>query len=243
MLRVLAPVLFSLALVGCVADSGGEGFVIVANEAVTLGMPQCTVVPAATGPFQSRGEISTLSPTGYVFTPVLQSSITSDTMTDTLTRTITLQGANVELTVDALTIGHADGTYTHATPPTLTGTDGKFLSQFSGSLAPGALTSAVFNLIPVTTIAAIKQASGAGATDTIDAEVTANIKPFGEMGGSRVDGHPFKYAVSVCSDCVVRDLGACPAMNVVNLGNPCNVFQDGLVDCCESANGLVCPAQ
>lgn len=243
MLRVLATTLVTLMFAGCVADNGGEGFTIIANEALMVGAPSCLVTAASTGPFQSRGEISTSSPSGYLLTPVLQSDITSQSMTDTLQRTITLQGANIELTVSALTIGHADGTFTHATPPTLMGTDGKFLSQFSGSLSPGGITGTIFEVVPVTTIAAIKQAAGAGATDTIDAEVTATIKPFGEMGGSRVDGHPFQYPVSVCSNCVVRDLGACPAMNVVNKGNPCNVYQDGLVDCCESANGLVCPAQ
>ena len=243
MLRVLATALITLAFAGCVADSGGEGFVIVANEMVVPGTVSCMVTASATGPFVSRGQISTASPSGYVFTPVLQSNISSASMEDMLQRTITLQGANVELTVDAMTIGHADGTFTKATPPTLMGTDGKFLSQFSGSLMPGGLAGMTFEVIPVTTIAAIKQAAGAGAGDTIDAEVTANIKPFGTMGGSRVDGSPFKYAVSVCSNCVVHDLGACPAMNVMNKGNPCNVYQDGIVDCCESANGLVCPAQ
>lgn len=242
MLRVLAPALFTLAFAGCVADNGGEGFVIVSNELIMTGIPQCTVLAASTGPFLSRGEISTRSTSGYVLTPVLQSQITSESTADMLQRTITLQGANVELTVDALTIGHADGTFTKATPPVLQGTDGKFLSQFSGSLAPGGLTGAIFEIVPVTTMAAIKQAAGAGAGDTIDAEVTANIKPFGEMGGSRVDGHPFKYPVSVCSDCVVRDIGACP-VTATNKGNPCNVYQDGIVDCCESANGLLCPAQ
>ena len=243
MLRAFALALTTLAFAGCVADNGGEGFVIVANEFLMPGLPSCMITATNTGPFLSRGQISMSTTSGYVFTPVLQSQITSETTTDMLQRTITLQGANIELTVDALTIGHADNTFTKATPPTLSGTDGKFLSQFSGSLSPGGLTGIAFEILPLTTIAAIRQAAGAGPTDTIDAEVTANIKPFGEMGGSRVDGHPFKYPVSVCSNCVVRDLGACPVMNVLNKGNPCNPFQDGVVDCCESASGLVCPAQ
>ena len=133
-----------------------------------------------------------------------------------------MQGANIELTVAAMTVGHADGTFTKATPPTLMGTDGKFQSQFSGSLPPNAgLSGMIFEIVPVTTIAAIKTAAGLGAGDSVDAEVTAVIKPFGEMGGSRVDGKEFKYAVTVCSDCVVHDLGACPATGA-NVGNPCN---------------------
>ncbi|MBV8759043.1 MAG: hypothetical protein JO257_17270 [Deltaproteobacteria bacterium] len=243
MLRALTTALITLAFAGCVADNGGEGFVIVSNESLSGGNT-CSVVASSNGPFQSRGEISLYSPSGYVFTPVLQSNITTESMMDMIQRTITLQGANVELTVNALTIGHADGTFTKAMPPTLMGTDGKFLSQFSGSLAPGGLTGIAFEVIPATTLGAIRQAAGTvGAGDTVDAEVTATIKPFGEMGGGRVDGHPFKYPVSVCTNCVVRDLGACPVMNVTNKGNPCNVFQDGVVDCCESAGGLLCPAQ
>ena len=242
MLRVFALALTTLAFAGCVADSGGEGFVIVSNELIMPGTNSCLVTATSTGPFLSRGEISTSTQSGYVMTPVLQSNISSASMTDVLQRTITLEGANIDLSVGALTIGHADGTFTKGTPPTLMGTDGKFLTQFSGSLSPGGVTGTAFEIVPVTTIAAIRQAAGAAAGDTIDAEVSATIKPFGTMGGSRVDGTPFKYAVSVCSNCVVHDLGACPVV-ATNKGNPCNVFQDGIVDCCESAGGLLCPAQ
>lgn len=242
MLRAFAPILLALAFTGCVADNGGEGFTIVSNEYIPTGTIGCMLLASSTGPFLSRGQISTLSPSGYLFTPVMQSNISTESMADLIQRTITLQGANIDLSVDALTIGHADGTFTKATPPTLMGTDGKFLSQFSGSLVPNTVAALSFEIVPVTTIAAIKQAAAAGAGDTIDAEVTATIKPFGVMGGSRVDGTPFKYAVSVCSNCVVHDLGACPQTSM-NKGNPCNAFQDGIVDCCESANGLLCPAQ
>jgi len=242
MLRAAALALSTLAFAGCVADSGGEGFVILSNEFVMPGQTACTVTATATGPFVSHGMISTESQSGYVFTPVLESNITA-VAGDELTRTITLQGANIELTVAAMTIGHADGTFTKATAPTLMGTDGKFQSQFAGSLPPNeGISGMIFDIVPVTTISAIKTAAGLGAGDSVDAEVTAVIKPFGERGGSRVDGKKFKYAVSVCSNCVVNDIGACPVA-AFNKGNPCNVFQDGIVDCCESANGLLCPAQ
>ena len=242
MLRAFAPILLTLAFTGCVADNGGEGFTIISNEYIAAGTTGCMLTASATGPFLSRGQISTLSQSGYLFTPVMQSNISTQSMADLIQRTITLQGANIDLTVDALTIGHANGTFTKATPPTLMGTDGKFLSQFSGSLPPHTIAAMSFEVVPVTTIAAIKQAAGAAAGDTIDAEVTATIKPFGTMGGSRVDGTPFKYPISVCSNCIIHDIGACPAA-ATNKGNPCNVFQDGVVDCCESANGLLCPAQ
>lgn len=243
MLRAAALALSTLAFAGCVADSGGEGFTILSNAFVMPGAIGCQIPAAATGPFLSHGTISTQSQSGYVFTPVMESNISAVTGEE-LQRTITLQGANIDLTVAALTVGHTDGTFTKVSPPpTLMGTDGKFQSQFSGSLPPNSgLSGMIFDIVPVTTIAAIKQAAALGAGETLDAEVTATIKPFGEMGGSRVDGKQFQYAVTICSDCVVRDLGACPA-NPTNLGNPCNPLQDGTVDCCESAGGLVCPAR
>lgn len=241
MLRAAALALSTLAFVGCVADSGGEGFVIVSNEFVMPGATACSVTPSTTGPFTSHGMISTLSTSGYVFTPVLESNITAVTGEE-IQRTITLQGANIDLTVAAMTIGHSDGTFTKATPPPLTGTDAKFQSVFSGALPPNqGVSGMVFEIVPVTTIAAIRTAAALGAGDTLNAEVSATIKPFGVMGGSRVDGTAFKYGVTVCSDCIVRDIGACP-MAGTNPGNPCNPLQDGIIDCCESASGLVCPA-
>ena len=74
MLRVLATALFTLAFAGCVADNGGEGFTIVSNEALTNGAPSCVVTASTQGPFQPRGEISTISTSGYVFTPVMQAA-------------------------------------------------------------------------------------------------------------------------------------------------------------------------
>src|SRR5207248_1104421 len=125
MLRAAALALTTLAFAGCVSDSGGEGFVIISNESVGVGTTTCTVTASTTGPFASHGMISTSAQSGYVFTPVLESNITANTGEE-LQRTITLQGANVELTVAAMTIGHADGTFTKATAPTLDGTDAKF---------------------------------------------------------------------------------------------------------------------
>jgi hypothetical protein len=49
--------------------------------------------------------------------------------------------------------------------------------------------------------------------------------------------------VTVCSDCIINDLGACGTKAAQNLGDPCNPYQDGIVDCCDTAGGgLICPA-
>jgi hypothetical protein len=242
MLRAAVLFTSTLAVAGCVADSGGEGFAIVNNSAVTG--TTCMLTGVAGQPFVSHGQISTLSPAGYLFTPLMQSQITADT-SSVQQRTIQFQGANIELTVEALTIGHADGTFTMVTPaPTLMGTNGKFQSLFSGSLAPQGTANVAFEIIPKPTIAEIVTAAGAGSGDTLQAEVKAVVKPYGTMGGSRVDGTPFSYPVTVCNNCVVVNHGACPFTGTARVGDPCQPFQDGPVDCCvDASNNLVCPAE
>ena len=71
-----------------------------------------------------------------------------------------------------------------------------------------------------------------------------SLATFGTLAGSRIDAEPWLYAVQICANCVVFDHGACP-MTVATLrtGNPCNVFQDGIVDCCEDTGGLLCPGR
>jgi hypothetical protein len=222
-----------------VADNGGEGFIILNNTAPPAGM--CLLTGALGQPFISHGEISTLSPSGYLFTPLIQSKLATVNMSDT-TKTILFNGANIELTVEAMTIQHADGTFTKPTPPTLEGTDGKFQALFSGSLTPGGTANVSFEIIPVSTIAAIVQAAAIAPTDKMSAEVKAIIKPFGTAGGDRIDGTQFQYPVTVCNDCIVDDHGACPLTGTVRLGNACQPFQDEPVDCCrDSSNNLICP--
>lgn len=240
MLRAAVLMTSTLAFAGCVADSGGEGFVILNNTAVTG--DTCTLTGTAGQAFVSHGQIYSGSPAGYLLTPLIQSSITATTGQE-LQRTIMFEGANVELSVEALTIQHADGSFAMPTPPALDGTTGKFRVLFSGSLPPGGTANVAFEIVPVATMQAIMTAAGAASGDSVSAEVRAVVKPYGTMGGSRVDGSPFTYPVTVCNDCVVVDHGACPYMGTARPGNACNPFQDGPVDCCEDPSaGLICPA-
>ena len=67
----------------------------------------------------------------------------------------------------------------------------------------------------------------------------------GDINGSTITSAPYLYPITVCNDCVVSNLGACPLPSGVDVrtGNGCNPFQDGVVDCCTDAdNRLVCPA-
>lgn len=241
MLRAAALFTSTLAFAGCVADSGGEGFVILNNTAVPA--DSCSLTGDPGQAFIAHGLINSSSTQGYLLTPLLESAITA-TADQTLQRTIFLSGANVELSVVAMTVTHPDGTTANPTPPTLSGTDQKFRVLFSGSLPPSGSANVAFEVLPVSTMHTIIAAAGAGADDSVNAEVTAKVTADGTMGGDRVDSAPFTYPITVCNDCVLVNHGACADfMGMVRTGNACNPFQDGAVDCCtDDTGGLVCPA-
>jgi len=202
----------------CVANSGDEGFNIVHNLAPT---GNCEVSPG--GPFLARGLIDKQSPNPYILTPEFVSRISSQEGND-FQRTIALRGANVEVKNAETNVSL-----------------GKFKSLFAASLAPEGSTTAAFDIVTP----AILQASGASGTTRV--QLVARIVPFGALGGSgdNVDGVPFDYPVTVCDGCVANVLGACPLAFGTEvpmaMANGCNSYQDGLVYCCMSASGLLCP--
>lgn len=238
MLR-LASLTSVLVLFGC-ANSGDEGMIILNNTAVGAGA--CTLSGTKGQPFLPHGMINAYSPAGYLLTPLIESRVVlAEGDTDTTQRTIFLKGANVSLEVKAVSIEHPGGSFTSPSI-TLSGQQAQFSTLFSGSLPPSGTVNVAFDIVPVQTLRTILTASGAAETDRMSAEVLATVTILGELGGDDVESLPFQYPVAVCNNCVVNDLGACPMM-ATNLGNACNPFQDGTVDCCEDANGfLVCPS-
>ena len=171
---------------------------------------------AADQPFLAHGAIAAGSPAGYLLTPLIQSRIEA-TVGHELERTIHLEGANIILS----TVG-SDGKLVQVA---------KFTSLFSGSLKPQSTVNVAFDLIPAASL-------NVGA----NTEFNANVTVFGTLGGGRVDAEPFDYPVTVCTNCIINNLGTCAtAATATNKGNPCNPFQDGVVDCCTDTNGLRCP--
>lgn len=226
-MRLVSALAFTLLVVGC-ADKGDEGFFILNNTAPPVGGATCTLTGDAGQPFIAAGAISYLSPSGYVFTPLLQSRITA-VMGMESERTIHLEGANVTLQL-------ANG-----------GTMQSFTALFSGSIAPNnGTTNVAFELLPASSIISLGNASQ-------NVEVVASITPYGTLGGGRIDGEPFQYPITIIAPNNGIVFGAktpsqagTPCLNdptAPRTGNPCNVFQDGVVDCCVDANGAnVCPA-
>lgn len=210
---------------GC-AQNGANPMVILGNIAPVGGT--CSFSATSGQPTLSSGEIFAGSTLPYVLTPLLESRVTeSGSGQATADRSIFLESANVTLSATA----------TGGTGSTALGSG--FSVPVSGTLPAGGTISISFPIIPVSDLASLN--TGSAAT-----EVVASVQVIGRLGGGEVKSEPFTYGITVCpagAPCVVNDLGACSATTTTqNTGNPCNMFQDGSVDCCDGSAGLVCPA-
>lgn len=242
MLR-LASLTAVLALSAC-ANQGDEGFSVLNNTAVT---DTCALTGDPAQPFIAHGQIYSKSPQGYLLTPLIQSRVSasgvgSGAAIDPSTRTIYLKGANIDLEVKAASIEHADGSFSTPTV-TLPANLAKRSALFSAALPPAGSVNVGFEMIPVETIRAIETSAAPAATDRMRVEVLATVTVLGDLNGDDMSAQPFTFPVTVCNDCVVHNFGACPmTIAAPRKGNACNVYQDGDVDCCVDANGiLTCP--
>jgi hypothetical protein len=238
MLR-LATLSSALLFLGC-ANQGDEGMTVINNTAVSG--TTCTLTGDPGQPFKSHGTIYALSPTGYLLTPLIQSRVTlgTEVMADELQKTIFLRGADVNLTLKAVSI-ETNGAYTVTQPESNVG---QFSVLFAGALPPEGSVNVGFEVITPAILRNILGASGVNlSTSSLNAEVLAEVTIRGDLGSDEVTSNPFQYPISVCTDCVVNVTGACPMTGTPRTGDACNIFQDGVVDCCTDANGgLTCPA-
>jgi hypothetical protein len=237
MLR-LATLTSALLLLGC-ANQGDEGMTVINNTAAS---GTCTLTGGTEQPFKSHGAIYALSPAGYLLTPLIQSRVTlgTEVNADELQKTIFLRGADVSLTLKAVSI-ETNGQYSVTQPETNVG---QFSVLFAGALPPSGSVNVGFEVIPPAIMRDILGSSGVNlSTSSLNAEVLAEVTIRGDLGGDEVTSNPFQYPISVCTDCIVNNTGACPMTGTPRGGDPCNIFQDGVVDCCTDTTGsLVCPA-
>jgi hypothetical protein len=150
-------------------------------------------------------------------TPLMKSRIDSVVGRET-ERTLHVEGANIVLST-ASTTGQLS-------------TAATYTALFSGSIDPLGTSNFAFELVPASQLAV-----------TADTELSAQITAFAVMGNETIYAEPFNYAITVCTNCIAIDRGPCgTAQPPQNKGDPCNVFQDGAVDCCETTGGgLLCP--
>jgi hypothetical protein len=241
MSRALAFALVAVAA-ACTAGNGGQGFFVNSNSA-PMGTT-CSFTGAAGQATLSQGQLSTSSPTtGYVFTPLLQSKLVAVMNQDPALKTITIQGARVDLAFLQVETISPTGVATPITPNVATN-DIHFQVFAGAALAPMGTANISAQIVPWEVIPQLTAGVDLKA-DKFHALIDAHVTFFGLEGGSEIDAEPFDYGVTLCNDCVVNVLGACPSTGMApRPGNPCNPFQDGIVDCCTEASGaLTCPAR
>jgi hypothetical protein len=72
--------------------------------------------------------------------------------------------------------------------------------------------------------------------------INAHIRAFGSTDTQDLESDPFDFPIYVCAGCLVASVLNCPVSAEPNYtGNPCNVAQDNLVDCCSLNGELICP--
>ncbi|MGN6104707.1 MAG: hypothetical protein ACTHU0_06370 [Kofleriaceae bacterium] len=120
----------------------------------------------------------------------------------------------------------------------------KFTSLFSVPLSPQGFAATAFDIVPTRLLREIRAQAGETAR-SVRVQLVTTSRVFGDLGGDEIESVPFDFPVTVCSDCIVVEHGACPLnTTTLRVGNPCNPFQDGVVDCCRESTGeLTCPAR
>ena len=233
-------------LLGCAANTGDGGMIVLNNSASAEGA--CSFTADVNEPFKTSGTLVLQSPAPYLLTPLIQSKITP-IMGQELQQTIEFRSAKIDLEIPSIT------THSPGTTNSYTFTDGElatmhdegithFKSLFSGSVGPNGFANVAFDIVPLALLDAIA-AKVAGDDGTLTAQVVANIVVVGDLGGDEVDSDLFVYPVTICTDCITNTIGPCdmvPTGTTVRTGDPCNPFQDGLVDFCTSGGATVCPA-
>lgn len=240
MSRALISLTLAASLGACV-DNGDEGLFI---SRVVIPEPGCLATPSENALFRSRGQISMFSPLDYQLTPLVKSRILADEGQEDQ-RTVIAQGARIDLKIVDPTIEAAMGGEAALRSAGIT----RFETLFTAPITPnGGIATAIFDLIPVRVLDEIARAApearapGSG----FSTDIRATVVVYGDLAGAEVTSQPFQFPVTACTDCIINVLGACPLptdVEVANTGNDCNPFQDEVVDCCATADGVLCPAQ
>lgn len=234
---VVLSAVTSLVAVGCADDAGDGALRIIRNSFVDE--ESCVVSPTSTTSLSS-GRIEAASPIDYQLSPVVQNYAVSASGKYTAQRTAFLEGARVDITF-------ADPTFFTAAEIAQMQADGitKFTSPFAATVTPDNGTSGmVFSVVPVELLRKIQPKLTATTPSTI---VITKLRVFGQMGGSEVEGEPFSFPVTVCDftkgPCVIATVAnGCGGIANPRLGNPCNAFQEGPVDCCNNGTSVICPS-
>lgn len=199
---------------GCVADNAqNASLVLIKNQAPN---DDCSLSGSDTGTFIARGVIDvSLANRGYVMTPLLELRTQAFDNEDPLSRSVSLEGAEVSV----------EGT--------------AFTQRFAGIIQPQQQFSVSFIAVPDEVV----QSVGGGLAEGGVAQVIAEITVFGDLGGGEVESNEFAYPVDICNGCLKINAGSCAGFTPSS-GQLCFPGQDIYgVECCTSSTTgeLVCP--
>ncbi|MDB4962066.1 MAG: hypothetical protein JWP01_2065 [Myxococcales bacterium] len=228
------------ALGACAADNGDEGIFVTKNVAASA---SCTFTADEGAAFLSHGTYSIHATTSYALHPQMVSRVTASAGQQEA-RTIIMRGARVNLRIPDETVLSAAQQESLRASGVM-----KFSALFTAPLPPnGGIATGELDVITPALLDQIVMAKGAGilAADapSFRTEVIASVVVYGDMSGSEITSQEFQFPITICNDCVVNELGACPlpAGTVPRPGNACNPFQDGSADCCRLNDEVICPA-
>lgn len=227
--------LVAAALAGCVADSGGEAIVILKNVHAGSG---CFLNATEAEEGIAHGSLDLLLPSGYLVIAQLKSRITAVTGQEDL-RTITASGAKVDITFPGSAL-FSDAELADLRAAGLT----HFKQLFTAPILPnGGITDVGFDLIPRALAERVAARADLGQVFRLEAEAAFTIE--GDLAGDPVASQRFTFPVTLGNNVSVNVPGACDlpkAFGAPRTGYACNPAQDGIIDCCSQAGGLVCPA-
>jgi hypothetical protein len=220
-----------IALPGCANDSGDKTILVLNNLAAVSDDNKCVIAPSEDSAGRSAGSWSLDSPNSYLLFPLVKNLATDPDGVLLSQRTFFAQGARIA-------VSSSD-----AAVQTAIGASGKYTQLSSFSVSPnGGLAAFGLPLIP-SRVGALIAPTLSPAKPT--AQLVATIEIFGLLGGSEVTSQPFDFPIEACVGCAGQIVGPCASLPMdfkANPGNPCNPFQDGVIDCCSTPGGAICPA-
>jgi hypothetical protein len=213
-----------IALPGCANDSGDKTILVLNNLAAVSDDNKCVIAPSE----DSTGSLD--SPNSYLLFPLVKNLATDPGGALLSQRTFFAQGARIAVSSSDAAVQAAIGA------------NGKYTQLSSFSVKPNGLAAFGIPLIP-SRVGALIAPTLSSAKPT--AQLVATIEIFGLLGGGEVTSQPFDFPVEACVGCAGQIVGPCASLPMdfkANPGNPCNPFQDGVIDCCSTPSGAICPA-
>lgn len=236
---LLATALAGPFLSGC-SEDGGQ-FVILRNQAMG---DECLIPGDPGAPYVGDGVLDVAlvrdqAIVGYVLTPLLRNDLPSvGEPGSPEPNRLALHSFKVTVEPDAAAPDEIHALFDRLATSRLT----SFEEPWSGSVDPaGGHAPASTVIVPADLARQIRETRVLERLSHI--QLFARVRAVARRQYGTMESSEFRYPVSVCQGCLIRNVRACP-FAPVNKGNPCNLAQDGAVDCCLEANGTpVCPSR